>query len=257
MWKSQWTVFINREILLKGFLWQKVFQAGGKNETQAIIKCYQPLIKGGVMQAGKAEAVSNIKTRGWIFCPRNNMRGHKQFAHGQAAYAAGAIKIVEDDLAKIVLSEAAFLGRGCLGRLVWSGRAADDSFGGNDFNGACISWIKEPAQHGFTFGNHRGEGGMKFVPCFAIQHARAGQSADAAQFQRGIKRGKVAKFHRETSGGTPKFSGKVDDGAITGIKLSEVQFVVEVESDEQFIASPLFAGSHAGTIENSLSLLRQ
>ena len=112
MWKCQWMIFINGEILLKGFLWQKVFQAGGKDETQAVIKCNQSLIKGGVVQAGKAEAVANIETRGWIFRPGNNMRSHEQFAHGQTAYAACAIKIIEDDLAEIVLSEAAFLGDG-------------------------------------------------------------------------------------------------------------------------------------------------
>ena len=73
---------------------------------------------------------------------------------------------------------------------------------------------------------------MKLIPDCACQGARVCKTSDAAHFQCGIKRGEIAELHGQASGGASNFSGKVNDGTVAGMKLAEVQFVVEVESDD-------------------------
>jgi len=72
------------------------------------------------------------------------------------------------------------------------------------------------------------------------------QSLDAAQLLNGIKRGEVVELHGDAVGAAVEFVGQRDDGRITRVQLTERQFVIKIESDQQLVARPAFAGGRHG-----------
>ena len=68
-------VFIGGKVLLDGFLRKVCFQARGENEAHVCGEGDKALVKGGIVQAGEAEAVADVKACVGVSRPRENVRG--------------------------------------------------------------------------------------------------------------------------------------------------------------------------------------
>jgi len=235
---------VGAEILGDGALGQFAFQARRKQQAESVVERNQAAVEGGVVEARETKSVAHIEAMGGVRAPRKNVGGDEEFADRELRDAATPAEIVQDHVAEIFLTAALLRGAG--GFRGTGGRTLADAEGivGEDIDFVVFGSDEQAAEGGLAGGGGFFQVSVKFSPDRAIERTRARETPFAAQLKRGIERGQIGELHGETVGSAPEPLCQVDDYRLSGVKLPEVQLVIEVERDEEFVARPSFAAGH-------------
>lgn len=176
--------------------------------------------------------------------PRQNVGGDEKLADGQAGDGAAVAVVVKDDLAEVILSAALFGGPGDFGVSAWRTFDRPNSGAGDDFGGFRFGFHEEGVESFLTEGDEFGGVFVEFLPDSKVKVAGTLEALNAAQLERGVQRGEIAKFHRHGTGRATDPVGQVDDYRLALVELTEAELVIEIEDDEKFISGPAIACGH-------------
>ena len=85
---------------------------------------------------------------------------------------------------------------------------------------------------------------MEFIPHAAVERTSALEALDPAELQHRVERSEIIQFHSNAVGTTAELFRQRDNCRLPRVQLSKRKFVVEVQRDEEFVASPISPDWH-------------
>ena len=188
------------ELVLNGCVGQEGFETTGKDQSQVVIECDQPLVEGCIVESVEGDAVANVEAFCLVAAPREDVGGNEEFADRQADKGTAVVVVVENDLAEVILTSALFGESGGFGFAGGWARGFTDANAGDDFGGLGIRLDKEGIEAFLAERDEFGRVLVEFVPDGAVEVAGSLEAFDAAKFKCGVEGSEVAEFHRHSAG---------------------------------------------------------
>lgn len=252
--QTNWFPFKRNKVLFKRRLREKLTKSFAQDDIQALIKCDKPSIKCRVVKRRETKAILWIQTFGRKFAPRLDMASNEQTGDIDSADATTNIVSIENRLPEELLPAPCFDRAGFFCGATRRHEPHRVAFQEIQFH--VFIFREKVVQHFFTCCTQVSKIFAELIPHFTVLLCSAGQSTDAARLLHRVKRGEIAKLHGETARRASHLRRDLNDQRIAFVKLSELQFAIDIQRDEKMLACPFYWRSlcHAARLPNFLCM---
>lgn len=214
-------------------------QARRKNGLVALVESHQAVVKSGIIESGKANAVFGVQSLLFVFRPRNHVTGDKQLGQVDASQGATAFVVGQHDLAEDILVDPRFdhARPRFASHTLWDAPQSRFVFG---FDGSVFLGREDF----FTLEQEALAVAVEFLPELRAFFAAMGHAGNAALLENRIAGGVIDETKGDRIRSPANDLRQMDDCWIARVHLAERQFEVEIEDENHLVAGPQFVFSH-------------